>query len=114
MPVALVLIMAIVAAFGLASTSVADDSKPDPMKYLNEQEVKLTVTDVEKGVTGTAYQYMEVNWDTTKNRPLNPEYRFNEKVAKWMKNRGGGSRLLSSTSKETVTVTVIRPPHSKS
>ncbi len=91
LPVAVALVMAIAAAFGLASTSVADDAKPDPMKYLNERKVTLTVTDVEEGVTGTAYQYVYPNWDTNDNVPLDPQYLFEAQVAKWMKNRGGGA-----------------------
>ncbi|NMN01999.1 SpaH/EbpB family LPXTG-anchored major pilin [Bifidobacterium panos] len=92
LPVALVLIMAIAAAFGLVSTSVAADSPDvDVSDYLSEQTVKLTVRDVEKGVTGTAYRYANPDWNTTENQPLSSKYIFEDQVADWMRSqmRGG-------------------------
>ena len=92
MPVAVALVMAMAVAFGLAATSVAaDPAKEDVSGFLNEQKVKLTVTDVEKGVTGTAYRYVYANWNTSENVPTAPEYLFEAPAAKWMmeKIRGG-------------------------
>ena len=87
LPVAVALVMVIVAAFGLASTSVAEDLPPEIAKYLNNQQANLMVTDIEKGVTGTAYKYMDVQWDTNSNVPLSPEYEFAEGVAEWVKQK---------------------------
>ncbi|NMN02000.1 isopeptide-forming domain-containing fimbrial protein [Bifidobacterium panos] len=85
LPVAVALVMAIVAAFGVASTSVAEEGDPDVSGYLNNQTANLTVKDVEKGVTGTAYKYLEVQWNTSENVPTLPEYEFANGVTQWVR-----------------------------
>ena len=87
LPVAVALIMTIVTAFGLAPTSVAADPADDSGKVTTETKTKLTVTDVEPGVVGTAYKYISVGWNTTENVPSPPEYMFENGVATWMKGK---------------------------
>ena len=92
--------MAVVAAFGLVSISVAEDRSSELLKYLNEQSTQLTVKDVEKGVEGTAYQYLSVNWETTKNEPNLPEYLFEDGVADWIKRKETFKDYLKKGSSE--------------
>ena len=91
--VVVALVVAMAAAFGLASTSLAVDDPPKEEKdYLSNQETQLTVRDVERGVTGTAYRYAYPDWNTSEDVPSTSNYVFEEWVVKWMnqKMRGGG------------------------
>ena len=84
LPAVLALVVAMAGAFGLASTrATADD-------VTVSSTVVFKVTDVETGVTGTAYKYMSVNWDTHAKQPGTPEYIFESKVADWMRQMRGG------------------------
>ena len=83
LPVALALAVAMTVAFGLVSMRAT----ADPATDLDKKQVAVTVTDVEKGVTGTAYKYMDVNWRADAGQPGTPEYIFKDEVATWM--RGG-------------------------
>ena len=97
--VVVALVVAMATAFGLVSTSLAADSSKDPKDFLTEQKVTLTVRDVERGVTGTAYRYAYADWNTTYDTPSTSNYIFEEWVASWMKSKmRGGIRLLSVTS----------------
>ena len=91
--------MAIAAAFGLSSTSVAaDPPEKEEKDYLSNQETQLTVRDVERGVTGTAYRYAYPDWNTTNDTPSTYNYVFEDQVAKWMNQKMRGGGILSSTS----------------
>ena len=80
--------MTIVTAFGLAPTSVADEPLPRLEDFLSGQKAKLTVKDVEEGVTGMAYKYISVDWQTTADEPLpNSEYTFEDSVFEWMQTK---------------------------
>ena len=91
--VVLALVVAMTGAFG--SVSMRATAEPAGAPLTSNSTTTLTVTDVETGVSGTAYQYMEVNWDNGVHQPNTPEYVFNTQVADWMRKqsaemRGGG------------------------
>ena len=99
--VVLALVVAMAGAFG--SVSMRATAEPaEPATTLNEKKIELKVTGVETGVTGTAYKYMDVNWNTYAGQPNTPEYVFEDEVAQWMRKqppemRGGGILVATST-----------------
>ena len=92
LPVVVALIAAMAGAFAVASTRAT--ANPASSSVTSKTEATITVTGVETGVTGKAYQYMTVKWSNQAHQPIEPVYVFNTEVATWMKNgktRGGDS-----------------------
>ena len=84
--VAAALVAAMVGAFALTSASATANPAAVPVgKVTSMAKAMVTVTHLEVGMEGTAYQYMKVNWNDTANQPGTPEYLFNDEVAGWLK-----------------------------
>ncbi len=102
--IAVALVSAMVGAFGLTSASATANPAAAPVgNVTSTAEATVTVTHLEAGVEGTAYQYMRVNWDDTVGQPGVPEYLFEKMVADWMRKNKDFKDYIDDKDGPTVT-----------
>ncbi|NMN01995.1 SpaH/EbpB family LPXTG-anchored major pilin [Bifidobacterium panos] len=97
LPIVVVLVAAMVGAFGSASTlATANPAAAPAGNVTSATTAALKVTHLEDGVEATAYRYMSVNWDDTVHQPRTPQYLFDTEVAKWLREQTGFKNYIST------------------